>query len=244
VLWIFNGKNVGNDLENSNLLRNLLIHDINTILQNIKTSSELSDLYIDDPELNHKVRGFLKTIKQQATRGFRLISNIHKLSQIDGTQMHLHEIDVCNILKTSINFVKTPLQENVSFKIDMPFTEYYVNANDLLQDVFENILINAVVHNKNSIIEIIIEVSEIIKSKRKFLKLEFKDNGVGIPNTRKKQIFDLKRSKNGNGNRLGLGLFLVKNLVDSYKGEIWVENKVEGDYTKGSNFVILLPKSK
>ncbi|MHA2123959.1 MAG: sensor histidine kinase [Promethearchaeota archaeon] len=243
MLWIFNSKNAGPDIENGNLLKNLLIHDLNTILQNIKTSSELSDLYIDDPELNHKVRGLLKTIKQQATRGFRLVSNVHKLSQLDSTQMHLHEIDVCNLLKNSINFVKTPLQENVSFNINTPFTEYYVKANDLLQDVFENILINAVVHNKNSIVEIIIEVSEIIKSKRKFLKMEFKDNGVGIPNARKKQIFDLKRSKNQNGNGLGLGLFLVKSLLELYKGEILVKNRVKGDYTKGSNFVLLLPKS-
>ena len=222
---------------------NLLIHDINTILQNIKTSSELSDLYMDNPELTHKVRDLLKTIKQQTTRGFRLLSNVYKLSQLDKTQIHLHEIDVCHLLKTSINFVNTPLQENMSFTINTPFTEYYVHANDLLIDVFENILINAVVHNKNPITEIQIDVSEITKNRKKLLKLEFKDNGIGIPDERKQQIFILKNNKNRNGTGMGLGLFLVKSFIELYKGEIWVEDRVKGDHTKGSNFVLLLPKS-
>ncbi|KKK43893.1 MAG: hypothetical protein Lokiarch_22990, partial [Candidatus Lokiarchaeum sp. GC14_75] len=38
------------------LYDNLLIHDLNTILQNIRTSSELSDRYIDNPKLNYKLK--------------------------------------------------------------------------------------------------------------------------------------------------------------------------------------------
>jgi len=41
---------------------------------------------------------------------------------------------------------------------------------------------------------------------------------------------------------MGLGLSLVVKIVDSYNGKIWVEDKIEGDYTKGSNFIILIPE--
>ena len=41
---------------------------------------------------------------------------------------------------------------------------------------------------------------------------------------------------------LGLGLTLVKKILNLYKGEIWVQDKIESDYTQGSNFVILLPE--
>ncbi len=236
--------NSDDQLERDNLLSNLLIHDLNQILQNIRTSSELTDLYINDPKLNYKVKGLMETIKQQTARGFRLISNIHKLSQLEKNQLNLHKIEACDLLKTAINFVKTPLQDNVIFKINTPFTEYYVKANSLLQDVFENLLINAVVHNKNKIIKISIRISELNRGKKKYLKMEFIDNGVGIDDEIKRNIFKLKNRSPNNGKSMGFGLFLVKNLVDSYKGKIWVEDNVKGNFSKGSNFILLIPKAK
>ncbi|HMK45369.1 MAG TPA: hypothetical protein VK436_01960 [Methanocella sp.] len=38
-----------------------------------------------------------------------------------------------------------------------------------------------------------------------------------------------------------MGLYLVKSLVDSYRGRVWVEDRVIGDHTQGSRFVVLLP---
>ena len=40
---------------------------------------------------------------------------------------------------------------------------------------------------------------------------------------------------------MGLGLSLVKEIITSYNGHIWVENRVSDDYTKGSVFVVLIP---
>ena len=230
-------------LERDNLLSNLLIHDLNQILQNIRTSSDLTDLYINDPKSSYKVKDLIETIKKQATRGFRLISDIHKLSQLENDQLNVHKIEVCNLLKKAINFVKTPLQDKVNFDIDSPFTEYYVSANALIQDVFENLLVNAVIHNKNTVTEISIKASELRKGKKKYLKMEFRDNGIGIEEARKKNIFKSKRINLNEGKRMGFGLFLVKNLVDSYKGEIWVEDIVKEDHSKGSNFILLIPKA-
>lgn len=42
---------------------------------------------------------------------------------------------------------------------------------------------------------------------------------------------------------MGLGLSLVKLIIEKYNGQIWVENKIKGDITKGSNFIILLPNA-
>ena len=41
---------------------------------------------------------------------------------------------------------------------------------------------------------------------------------------------------------MGLGLSLVRKIIANYKGHIWVEDKVLGDYKKGSNFIILIPE--
>ena len=42
---------------------------------------------------------------------------------------------------------------------------------------------------------------------------------------------------------MGFGLSLVKRIILNYEGEIWVENNVKGDYTKGSNFILLIPEA-
>jgi signal transduction histidine kinase len=40
---------------------------------------------------------------------------------------------------------------------------------------------------------------------------------------------------------MGIGLFLVKSLVDSFGGKVWIADRVPGDYTKGAKFVVMLP---
>jgi signal transduction histidine kinase len=40
---------------------------------------------------------------------------------------------------------------------------------------------------------------------------------------------------------MGLGLYLVKSLVESYGGRVWVEDREPGDHTKGAKFVVMLP---
>ena len=42
---------------------------------------------------------------------------------------------------------------------------------------------------------------------------------------------------------MGVGLSLVKKIIKKYNGKIWVEDKVKGDYTQGSNFIILIPEA-
>ena len=57
----------------------------------------------------------------------------------------------------------------------------------------------------------------------------------------KKQFF-IKNQKDKKFRGLGIGLSLVKKIVDSFNGKIWVEDKVKGEYGKGSNFIVLIPE--
>ena len=122
--------------------------------------------------------------------------------------------------------------------------KFYTYANIILLDVFENVLHNAVKHNKSNTIEITINISRELIDASPFLKLEFKDNGQGITDENKKMIFQQSTNKISSSYGLGIGLSLVKKAVEIYKGQIYVEDRVKGDHTKGSNFIILLPEIK
>ena len=67
--------------------------------------------------------------------------------------------------------------------------------------------------------------------------MEFLDNGLGIHGKMKEIIF-LRADNTLRG--MGLGLSLVKKIIGKFDGKIWVEDKVDGDYTKGSNFIVVV----
>ena len=117
-----------------------------------------------------------------------------------------------------------------------------INANELLLDVFENILINAVNYNENAEINIQIRLSKVQSDDLNRCKVEFIDNGIGISEERKKGIFHRGYSKEKSVKGMGFGLSLVKRIIERYDGKIWVENKEKDDHTKGSNFVIMIPE--
>ena len=74
------------------------------------------------------------------------------------------------------------------------------------------------------------------------MKLEFIDNGIGIDDVRKDSIFQREALKDSGPLGQGLGLSLVKKIIDTFKGQIWVEDKVKGDYSQGSKFILLIPE--
>ena len=78
------------------------------------------------------------------------------------------------------------------------------------------------------------------KDDEEFVKIEFKDNGFGIIDDRKKAIFERNYKKDRSTGGMGIGLSLVKTIINSYNGQVWLENRIIGDHTKGSNFIILL----
>jgi len=60
---------------------------------------------------------------------------------------------------------------------------------------------------------------------------------------RKKIIFLEGHRHEKGGKGMGLGLSLVSKIINSYGGKIWVEDKVKGEFSKGSNFILLLPEA-
>jgi len=229
----------------ANFYRDLFAHDINNIFQNILSSKELCSQYLNDPEKLKDISIFLNIISEQVRRGAKLIRNVQKLSKLRDTKIVTQSIEVYTVLKKAIEYIKNSFKERkIDIKIE-DFTEkMFVQANDLLIDVFENILNNAVRHNESPSVEILIKCSRMQKRGLKYLKIEFIDNGLGISDKRKEMIFKRVYKKDISIGGMGLGLSLVNKIIVSYNGEICVEDRVQGDYLKGSNFIILIPEVK
>ena len=101
------------------------------------------------------------------------------------------------------------------------------------QQIFQNLIENSIKYGAS---EILLDFKF-----QKEITLNFSDNGIGIPINDLPFIFDkyyrVDRSINQNVSGLGIGLYLVKKIIESYLGTINVENNKE----KGVQFLIVLP---
>lgn len=230
-------------LNQTEIYKDILAHDINNILHNIQTANYVIIMSEEEgsQQVNKELGEMTNLIKDQVERGAKLISNVRSLSEIEEQKLSFKSIDIIKILQTSIQFLQNSYQNTkINIYVDSIQEKLNIQATELIQDLFENILINAVKHNRNDIIEIRIKISMALQNNINYCKIEFIDNGLGITDERKATIFE-KISKKRNRSGMGLGLSLVKKIIESYNGKIWVEDRIKGDHLKGSNFIILLP---
>ncbi len=227
----------------TNFYKDLFTHDISNILQNFQSSMDLIEIFQKDPKGKAEIGELIMLSKKQVNRGKTLVSVVNKLSKIEETDISLEPIEIYDVLRKTIrDLIRINHEKNINIQIRPSGKEFFIKANDLIIDVFENILINSFTHNSNVFIEITINLSIEQKNSINWIKIEFSDNGIGLRDDRKETIFQRGSAEDKYEKRIGLGLSLVKKIIDSYKGQIWVEDRIKGDYSKGSNFIILIPK--
>jgi signal transduction histidine kinase len=116
-----------------------------------------------------------------------------------------------------------------------------VLANNMVHDVFRHILENAIKYDTHPEKVIDIDVSESKCNGHDCWTVHFADHGPGIPDARKKSIFE--RMLGGSTRGAGIGLSIVRLIVDRLGGHIWVEDRVPGDLSQGSVLVVQLLKA-
>jgi len=222
--------------------RDLVVHDINNIFSNISTSLELISLFQRKKEEIEKIPELMDIINEQIIRGSKLVSNIRNLSKISDSGINLESIEAIQILNDAIKFIQSSFPNiNINIQIESKFKKIFVQANEYLLDVFENILFNAVKYNDKPIVEIQIRISKYEETGKNSLKMEFLDNGIGIPDKRKERILSSVSEGQKRVKGMGIGLYTVNKIIKNYQGKILVEDRIYGDPAKGSNFIILIP---
>jgi len=148
-------------------------------------------------------------------------------------------VDVCEVLRDVQREFGAVPNKAVTLNVNR-CDRCLVNANELLHDVFANLVSNAIKHTGDRA-DIVIDMDIVKESGRKYCRLMVEDNGPGIPDDFKGRVFNRMLKGTTKAKGMGLGLYLVKSLVNSYDGKVWVEDRVQGDHTKGARFVVMLP---
>ncbi|GAH02397.1 unnamed protein product, partial [marine sediment metagenome] len=144
--------------------KDIFSHDINNIFQNIHSSVELIDINIEQSINIEKNDELLDIIREQIKRGTNLVSNVRRLSEIENKDLALQKCEVIIVLNDVIDaLIKVYKKREINIQIQNELKEVYIMANELLPVIFENILINAIRHNRNSFVEILVKFSKVVK---------------------------------------------------------------------------------
>jgi len=226
-------------------IKGLFVHDISNLFQIISNSIELCETLFSEEAKKEVITKYFQMISQQLTRGKKLIRNVRSLSDLDEYKMPLEPVEVLSMLRSVVDFTRNNFpKRDIDIKVISEYGSLYAMVNELLREVFENIIMNSINYTKNKVVRIEVKISKIDFHYRDYVKMEFKDNGIGIDDARKLSIFQKVHPKHRRSRGMGIGLSLVAKLIELYEGEIWVENRIKGDSTKGSNFIILIPLTK
>jgi signal transduction histidine kinase len=167
-----------------------------------------------------------------------LIRNVRKLQNEKAGAYEPQMIAIDKVLGDVVGQFSQVAGRDV--KINLHACHCIVKANELIRDVFQNLIGNAIKHSAGPV-EINVKAEKQEQDGKSYCRITVEDNGPGVPDIVKQKLFDRLSLERTRASGKGFGLCLTKMLVEDYKGKFWVEDRVHGDHTKGARFVVMLP---
>jgi signal transduction histidine kinase len=211
------------------LLNQVMRHDIRNDLQLVEAYAELLDDHVDE-----EGESYLEVIKENTESAVGLTTTVRDLSRVMLREdVEPEGVALDRVLSQQVEEVRSSYGEAV-FTVDGTIPSVEVLADEMLGSVFRNVLRNAVQHNDETLP--VVDVTARVDDADQAAVVRIADNGPGVPPPQREEIFG-KGEKGLDSPGAGIGLYLVRSLVEGYGGEVWVE----GNEPKGAIFVIRLP---
>jgi PAS domain S-box-containing protein len=217
------------DLESAqretNLYLDILTHDIGNT-ENV--SSLYSDLLIDT--MDGEAAGYVEKLRRSIGKSIEILGTVSKIRRIHHGLPEVHPVDLDAVIREETGHYP---DSNIRYE-GVPCLVW---ADDLLQEVFANLIGNAVKHGGPGV-----AVTIGTQEENGFVRVSVEDTGPGVPDGEKEAIFHrYEQKKRGVGE--GLGLYLVQILVERYGGKVWVEDRIPGHPEEGAAFRFTLKKA-
>lgn len=225
------------DLRNQFL--SLAAHELKTPLTSIMGHIELFQRRNGkEHSLNERDERALQTIADQAQRLNKMIASLLDISRIETGQLAVEQvpIDLCELVRQVVDEVQSTL---VGRQIELlcPMQPLIIQGDELrLGQVFQNLIQNALKYSPPDV-----PIVVAVRHEHAEALIDVRDRGIGIPQTALSQLFNrFYRADNvdqENVSGLGIGLYVVKEIVELHSGNVTVTS-TEGE---GSTFTVCLP---
>ena len=209
-------------------------HDLQTPLRGIGIlSSWISDDYSD--KINEEGQGNIKLLATRASRMSKLLDAIIQYSNLTLVDRRGEKLDLNDLLPRVIKKINPPKNIEVNIENELPT---FTVVREFIKLVFENLIGNAVKYMDKPKGQIRIACVE----SNGFWQFSVADNGPGIEERYFDKIFQIFQilSFRDETENIGIGLPVVKKIIELYEGQIWVESEPG----QGSTFFFTLPKQE
>jgi len=210
----------------------IVSHDLKAPLRGINELSEwISEDYSD--KLDKEGKEDLNMLRERTSKMNDMIQGILEYSRVGRTEEKAEQIDLNELVKDLIELLAPP--DNIEILVENKLPKYMADQTRLTQ-VFQNLLSNSIkyIDKPKGIIKI------ACTEKENEWKFSVSDNGPGIEAKYFEKIFKIFHTLETDleNKSTGIGLTIVKKIIDLYEGKIWVESEIG----KGTIFYFTLPK--
>ncbi len=207
------------------MYNSLLRHDISNRNQISIGCLEL----LKETNLNEEQKKLVEKAYEHLLQSQQLLQKLSIINKVE--RVERKKVDVDEMLFRSIEkYEEMAKEKGIKINYEKKAKDTCVIADDLLENVFSNIIENAIVHSGCNNINIKLD------ERNDEMVIEIKDDGRGIPKEIRDKIFEWGiKGKESKGS--GLGLHLVKRIIESYGGKITLK-----EAEKGATFEIRLQK--
>ncbi|ACF14342.1 histidine kinase [Chloroherpeton thalassium ATCC 35110] len=222
-------------------------HDLKNPLQSILGFAQLVKENAKNAEM---VAQMGDAIYQSSKRMFLLIKDLLETSKIESGKLELNQSPVdlaslASIVADSLQF--QAYQKEQTIQVQMEKSCDVLADGDRISEVLENLISNAVKYspNKTTITIVVRKTRSENGDGQELVQLAVKDEGLGLSAEDKQKIFGrfqkLSARPTGGESSTGLGLSIVKTLVEAHGGRVWAESDGKN---KGTTFFVELPAYK
>lgn len=208
----------------------IVSHDLKSPLRSIAALTswiKMDNLKVFDKESLQNFTDIETTLEKMDS----LITDVLKFSSLEATVNEDDQVDLDVILKEAIKMLHVPINITINIKDKLPTIR---GDKTKFQQLFQNLIGNAIKFNNKENGNVTINVKDL----KSFYKFTISDNGIGIEQRNFDKIFKIFQSLKKSEDSSGIGLSIVKKIVDIYNGEIWLESELN----KGTTFHFTLKK--
>ncbi|UCH05720.1 MAG: hypothetical protein JSW05_06030 [Candidatus Thorarchaeota archaeon] len=222
--------------QRATLYADLLAHDISNYHQAVVVCLGLLKQNLSDA----RTLGIVEDADQQLTRADHLIRNVRRLGMIEDMRLEsLRPIDIVAVIENAFEVVsRHQPTEGQYFYVSRKRNQCFILANDFFIDIMLNLFRNSIQY-ANEEVHIEVEIDPLERHGRDYWVLHVSDRSRGIEPDRRRGLFE-RYMEGAQGS--GLGLSVVKALVDAFDGEISVGDRIPGDHAKGTVFTLVFPR--
>jgi signal transduction histidine kinase len=183
----------------------------------------------------------LESCHEEVMRIGKLVGDLEKLAKIESENLKLNkqEIDLYDIIEKTIHSYEIDItNKKLKVSLNGPHASLFADG-DRLRQVIVNLLTNAIKYSgKDS------SISLTVFDNKDTAGFHIQDSGIGIPEEELPFIFErfyrADRSRNRATGGSGIGLTIVKAIVEAHDGRVLAESSIN----KGSRFTVILPKKQ